>query len=192
MIETILLALLFAKLRGYKIKPLFKDWPIYLVLSFALIYILLEIAVFSGNYSFVGFSAAYKILYLSAFLALIIKYGLYRNAIAGSIFVLLGGAMNDMAIAANNGKMPVFPTLSYITGYVSPDAFTKVNDIHVLGSSAVNFKFLTDIIDLGYSVLSIGDVFIRLFPFIIVFYAVKSCSSGRFDNKFNYITNLIK
>jgi len=164
MIETILLALLIAKLKGYKVKPLFMDWPIYLVLLFALMYILLEIAVFKGNYSVVGLSTAYKILYLSAFLAMIIKYNLYRNAIAGSVFVLLGGALNDAAIAVNNGKMPVFPTLSYLTGYVSPDTFTKVSDIHILGSSAVNLKFLTDIIDLGYSILSIGDVFIRLFP----------------------------
>ena len=191
MIETILLALLIAKLKGYKVKPLFMDWPIYLVLLFALMYILLEIAVFKGNYSVVGLSTAYKILYLSAFLAMIIKYNLYRNAIAGSVFVLLGGVLNDAAIAVNNGKMPVFPTLSYLTGYVSPDTFTKVSDIHILGSSAVNLKFLTDIIDLGYSILSIGDVFIRLFPFIIVFFAVKSCSD-RMKKRVYLITNIIK
>jgi hypothetical protein len=179
MIETIFLALLLAKLRGYKIIPLFKDWPIYPVIAFAMIYILLEIAVFNGNYSVVGFSTAYKILYLSAFLAMIIKYNLYRNAIVGSAFVLVGGVMNDVAIAVNNGKMPVFPTLSYLTGYASADAFSKVNDIHVLGSSAVNYKFLTDIIDLGYSILSVGDLFIRMLPFIIVFYAVKSCNARK-------------
>ncbi|MBP1745134.1 MAG: hypothetical protein H6Q58_2112 [Firmicutes bacterium] len=176
MIETILLALIFAKFRGYRIRPLFKDWPIYIVMMFALIYILLEIAVFNGNYSVVGFSNVYKILYLTAFLALIIRYSLYKSAIVGSVSVLIGGAMNDIAIAANNGKMPVFPTVSYLTGYASPDAFSKVNDIHVLGTSAVNYKFLTDVIDIGYSILSLGDVFIRLFPFIIVLYAAKSCS----------------
>lgn len=182
MIETILLALLFAKLGGYKIKPLFRDWPIYIVLAFALIYVVLEIAVFKGDYSVVRFTNVYKILYLSAFLAMIIKYDLYKNAVVGSVFVLMGGALNDLAIAANNGKMPVFPTLSYLTGYASPGAFSKVNDIHVLGNSAVNYKFLTDVIDLGYSILSVGDLFIRLFVVIIVFYAAKSCSS-RFDKK---------
>jgi len=177
MIETILLALIFAKLRGFDIKPLFRDWPIYIVLFFAAIYIGLEAAVFSGNYSVVGFSTPFKILYLSAFLAMIIRYSIYKGAVAGSIFVLLGGAMNNAAIAANNGKMPVFPTLSYMTGYASPEAFSKVNDIHMLGTSAVHYKFLTDFIDLGYSILSIGDVFIRLLPFIVIFYAVKSCSA---------------
>jgi len=177
MIETILLALLLAKLRGYKIKPLFKDWPIYLVLVFALVYIALEVAVFRGNYSVVRFTNVYKILYLSAFLAMIIKYNLYKSAIIGSSFVLLGGALNNIAIGANGGKMPVFPTMSYLTGYASPDAFSKVNDIHILGTSMVNYKFLTDVIDLGYSILSVGDVFIRILPFIIVFFAVKSCSN---------------
>lgn len=176
MIETILLALILAKLRGYKIKPLFKDWPIYLVLIFVLLYIVLEIALFSGNYSLVKFASIYEKIYLSAFLAMVLKYNLYKSAIVGSVFVLVGGALNNIAIAANNGKMPAFPTLSFITGYVSPDAFSKVNDIHVLGSSMVKYKFLTDIIDLGYSILSIGDVFIRLFAFIIIYYAVKSCS----------------
>jgi hypothetical protein len=147
---------------------------------FAVIYILLEIAVFNGNYSVVGFSNVYKVLYLMAFLALIIKYSLYKSAIAGSVCVLIGGAMNDIAIAANSGKMPVFPTLSYVTGYASPDAFSKVNDIHVLGTAAVNYKYLTDVIDIGYSILSIGDVFIRVLPFIIVLYAAKSCSDRVF------------
>lgn len=177
MIETILLALLFAKLKGFEIKPLFKDWPIYIVLFFALVYVGLEIAVFSGNYSVVMFSTPFKVLYLSAFIVMIVRYGIYKGAVVGSVFVLLGGAMNDVAIAANNGKMPVFPTLSYITGYASPDAFSKVKDIHILGTSAVNLKFLTDFIDLGYSILSIGDVFIRALPFIVVFYAVKSCNA---------------
>ena len=176
MIETILLALLFAKLRGYKIKPLFKDWPVYFVLLFALIYVVLEVSVFMGNYSVVRYTNIYKILYLSAFLAMIIKYNLYRSAIVGSAFVFIGGALNNIAMAANNGKMPVFPTLSYLTGYARPDAFSKVNDIHVLGNSMVAYKFLTDVIDLGYSVLSVGDVFIRLFVLIIIYYAAKSCS----------------
>lgn len=181
MIETILLALLLAKLKGYKIKPIFKDWPIYLVLVFALVYIVLEVAVFSGNYSVVRFTNVYKVLYLSAFIAMIIKYNLYKSAIVGSVFVFIGGALNSIAIAANGGKMPVFPTISYLTGYASADAFSKVNDIHVLGSSMVNYKFLTDVIDLGYTILSIGDVFIRILPFIIVFFAVKGYNNKQLD-----------
>jgi hypothetical protein len=81
--------------------------------------------------------------------------------------------LNKFVIRANNGKMPVFPTLSYFTGYAKPDSFIKVNDIHVLGDSSTKFKFLTDIIDVGYSIMSIGDIFIRFFVFIIIFNTIK-------------------
>lgn len=177
MIEIIILALLAARLKGHKLKPLFTDWPIYLVLSFTAIYLVFQAGVFSGNYSLVQYADIFKILYLSSFIAMIIKYGLYKQAIIGSTFVILGGVLNDIAIRANNGKMPVFPTLSYWTGYVSPEVFSRVEDIHSLGNADVHLKFLTDIIDIGYSILSVGDLFIRVFPFLIIYAAVKMTSA---------------
>lgn len=176
MIETILLSFIFAKVKGYKLKPLFKSWTIYPVIVFMLMYVILEVLIFTGNYSLVKYSNVYKITYLCSFLVLIIKYKLYISAIIGSIFVLIGGALNNIAIAANNGKMPVFPSLSYLTGYVKQNSFTSVIDIHILGSPLVKFKFLTDIIDVGYSIMSIGDVLIRIFAFIVIYYAIKSCN----------------
>lgn len=173
MIETILLAVLVAKTRGYKIKPLFKSGAIYPVLGFELIYFILQVNIFIGNYSYIQYSGILKILYLNSYLFLILKYKQYITAIIGSIFIFIGSVLNNIAIKANGDKMPVFPKLSYITGYVKSDSFTKVNDIHILGNSATNLKFLTDIFDLGYSVLSIGDIFIRFFAFIIVFNSIK-------------------
>ena len=177
MIETIILALLAARLKGHKLKPLFSDWPIYLVLSFTAAYILLQAGVFSGNYSLVQHADLFKILYLFSFLAMIIRYSLYKQAVIGSSCVILGGVLNDIAIKANNGKMPVFPTLSYWTGYVSPDVFSKVEDIHRLGDASVKLKFLTDVIDIGYSILSIGDLFIRVLPFLVIYSGVKAAAS---------------
>ena len=174
MVETILLALFLAKLRGYKIKPLFKDWPIYLVGAFALSYIALEVAVFRGNYSLVKYANIYKGMYIAVFIGMVIKYNLNKSAIVGSIFAFIGSALNNIAITSNGGKMPVFPSTSYLTGYVNVDTFSKVSDIHILGSNLVNNKILTDVIDLGYTILSLGDVFIRVLPFLLVFYAVKS------------------
>jgi hypothetical protein len=174
MIETIILSIIFAKIKRYKLKPLFKSWTIYPILAFALIYIILEIMIFIGNYDLVKYTNIFKITYLCTFLILIIKYKLYPSAIIGSIFVLIGGVLNNIAIAANNGKMPVFPALSYLTGYVKQASFTNAADIHILGNSSVKLKYLTDIIDVGYSILSIGDVFIRLFAFIIIYSAIKN------------------
>ena len=179
MIEPILLALFFAKIKGYKIRPLFKTWAIYPVLAFAIMYVILEIMLFQGNYTFIKYASIFHYLYLLTFFILIIKYKLNISAIIGSIFIFIGSALNNIAIAANNGKMPVFPTLSYLTGYAKPDVFMKVNDIHILGSEVTKLKFLTDIIDVGYSVMSIGDVCIRVFAFIIIFNTIKAINKTK-------------
>ncbi|MBU3176564.1 DUF5317 domain-containing protein [Clostridium estertheticum] len=173
MIEPILLALIFAKIKGYKIKPLFKTWAIYPVLTFVLLYVISEVMIFNDNYTFIKYTSVFHYFYLLTFIILIIKYKLNISAIIGSIFIIIGSVLNNIVIAANNGKMPVFPTLSYLTGYVKPDSFMKVKDIHILGSGVTKMKFLTDIIDVGYCIMSIGDICIRVFVFIIIFNTIK-------------------
>lgn len=190
MIETILLALVFAKIRGYKVKPLFKSWTIYPVLTFTTMYIILEIMLFNGNYNFIKFSSLFHYIYLLTFLILVIKYKLNISAIVGSIFIIIGSVLNNIVIKANNGKMPVFPTLSYWTGYAKPDSFIKVNDIHILGSKMTKLKFFTDIFDVGYSIMSIGDICIRIFAFLIIFNSIKAINTTNIINKNSFDSNL--
>ena len=76
-------------------------------------------------------------------------------------------------MAANGGEMPAFPSLTYFTGYLKSDTFSKIQDIHMLGDSSVKLKYLSDIIDIGYSILSIGDILIRVFVVIIIYVTVK-------------------
>lgn len=173
MIETVLLAMFAAKIKGYRLKPLFKDWAIYPAAVFTLFYVFLQITIFCGYYGFIKYAGLFETLYIFTFLPLVFKYGLYKSAFTGSICIFTGTALNKLTMAANGGKMPVFPTFSYITGYVKPESFIKVNGIHVLGSHATKLKFLTDYIDLGYSILSLGDIFIRLFIFIIIYNSIK-------------------
>jgi len=186
MIETIFLTFLVSKLKGYKLKPLFKTLDIYVILFFELIYWLLQGSVFLGNYSFIRYSTVFKSVYLYSFFILIFRYKLYYSAILGSISIVIGSTLNNIAISANNGKMPVFPTLSYLTGYASVDSFSKVNDIHILGNSSTKMKFLTDVMDTGYSILSIGDIFIRLFAFIIIYNAIKHLNKNKVENRLNF------
>jgi len=174
--ETILLAFLFAKIKGYKIRPLFKSWTIYPLIIFEIIYLIGQVAIFSGNYKLIGFITSLKPIYLSTYLLLVFKYDIYINSIIGAIFVFLGGVLNDIVIKANEGFMPVYPTLSYLTGYIKPEVFYLVKDIHILGNSQTKLKILTDFIDLGYSILSLGDVFIRIFVFIIIYNSIKKIS----------------
>jgi len=172
-IETILLTLVLAKVKGYKLKPLFKSWAVYPVIGFQLIYLLLQVTVFMNNYTFIKYTGIFKTLYLCSFLFLIIKYKRYVSAFIGSLFIFLGSACNNIAISANADKMPVFPTLSYVTGYADSVKFVKADNLHILGSSSTKLKFLTDIIDTGYCIMSIGDIFIRVFIVIVIFSTIK-------------------
>lgn len=173
MIETIIISLIFCKIKKFKIAPLFKNWAIYPVLFMELTFVIVQANIFGENYEVIKYVEILKVLYLCSYLPLIFEFKQYIAAIIGSLFVITGGILNDIAISANNGYMPVFPTLSYITGYAKLDAFERVNDIHILGDSSTKLKFLTDIFDTGYSVLSVGDIFIRGFIFIIIYSVVK-------------------
>ena len=173
MLETIIIACLVAKIKGYDIKPLFKSWTIYPIIIMEVINCVVQIMIFSDNYTAVSYLAKSKSFYLAIYLCLVFKYELYGSALIGSVFMIGGGLLNDIAIKANNGFMPVYPTLSYLTGYTKPEMFKVVQDIHILGNADTNLKILTDFIDLGYSVLSIGDILIRVFVFLIIYNAIK-------------------
>lgn len=177
MLETILFGVIYSKFKGYHIRPLFKRKEIYYVLAIEVIYIYLQITLFLGNYSAIKYAGILKSIYLCTYLGLILKHQLYKEAIIGSGFMLLGGMCNNLAIAANGGKMPVFPSLSHLTSYAKPEAFAMAhqvaNDFHILGDETVKLKVLTDVIDIGYSILSIGDVLIRVFVVLIIYGAIK-------------------
>lgn len=177
MLETILIAFLVCKIKGYKINPIFKSWTIYPVLILEVVYLFSQISIFMENYSVIKYVSILKTIYLCSYLPMILVYNKYIQAIIGSAFVAFGGFLNDIAIKANNGFMPVFPKLSYLTGYGKIDAFDKVNDIHILGDSSTKLKFLTDIFDVGYSILSIGDIFMRVYVFIIIYSVIKEINT---------------
>ena len=174
MIETLLPAIILGKLRHFKIRYLFFTWSFYPVLISQCILVFLQISVFRGNYYFVQYAFVMKTAVILAFIFPMLVFKLYRPALIGSGFIILGTLLNKIAIFQNNGKMPVFPSLSYLTGYVKPYSFSAAHDIHVLGSAATHWKFLTDYIDLGYSILSPGDLLIHFFSFLMLFYTIKA------------------
>ncbi|MDD4799388.1 MAG: DUF5317 family protein, partial [Clostridia bacterium] len=87
-------------------------------------------------------------------------------------------------IAQNGGQMPAFPSFSYITGYLTPEMFGSVDSLHILGNADTKYKFLTDYLDFGYSILSIGDVFIHLFFCIMLYFLIKAVNI-QFGNQKN-------
>ncbi|MGL4738756.1 MAG: DUF5317 family protein [Cellulosilyticaceae bacterium] len=177
MIETILLAILLSYKRGYQIDKIWKEKAFYPLLACELLYWGIQLSIFTDNYGLIQYATIFKSVYLCSTLFIVFRYELYSYAILGSACVLLGGWCNDLAIAVNNGQMPVYPTLSRLTGYVKMEAFGVADQLHVLGNEATRLKGLTDIFDIGYSVLSIGDVLIRVLPFIIVYQGLRAAST---------------
>jgi len=177
MLETIIISLLFCKIKGYKVKGLFKHWTIYPVLILESIYIIAQISIFMNNYFMLDYAAILKVIYLCSYLPLIFYYGRYIQAIMGSLFVLVGGLLNDIAIKANNGFMPVFPTISDSIGLLNKNDLGKVDNLHILGTESTKLKFLTDIFDIGYCVLSLGDIFIRVYVFLIIYSVIKEINT---------------
>ncbi|MDU4799599.1 hypothetical protein EHW71_10195 [Clostridium butyricum] len=177
--ETILLAFLYAKLKGNKVSVLFSSWTIYPLVIFEIITFIEQVMSFCGSYTIIESINKLTSIYLIFYLLLVFKYELYIPSIIGSIFIVLGGALNDIVIKANGGFMPVYQSISYLTGRFISDESPIKDNIHILGTSEANLKFLTDFIDLGYTILSIGDVLMRIFVFLIIYGAIKKINNQR-------------
>lgn len=179
---------MYAKLKKqYNLKYIFQSWTVYPPLIAAIFYLFIEISVWNQWTWFYPYQYLIKTITLLTYIPLCIKYKLYENEnneihnsyisiiikapMFKATFCLgLGSILNKIAISANNG-MPVFPSNTYWTGYVKPDF---VHDgIHILGNAYTKLIPLCDWIDVFYSVWSPGDILIRLYAFIILYYGIK-------------------
>ncbi|NCA93437.1 hypothetical protein EOM82_09490 [bacterium] len=176
MIVYMLLALAWSKIKGYKIKPVLKAYALYPYLAVELLYLFLQANIFMRNYAYIQYTPYLKSIHLYALILPMLYYKLYRPGLVGSGLIVIGTALNKFVMSQNGGKMPVFASLSKLTGYYSESAILTADSIHVAGNELTNYKFLSDIIDIGWSILSVGDLFIHAFTFIIVFYTVRECN----------------
>ncbi|WP_312654580.1 DUF5317 family protein [Proteiniclasticum sp.] len=177
MLIYIVAAIVYGKFKGYKVKPILKDYSLYPLAITEILYILLQINIFLGNYRFIGYASVFKATYLYTLIVPIIVHKLYRQGFIGSLLIMTGSMLNKFVMSQNGGKMPVYPTLSKYTGYFSEVPIGTIDQIHVLGNEATKYKILTDYIDIGYSILSVGDILIHAFIFIVVYYTIKESSN---------------
>lgn len=204
MTEAVVLALAFSWVKGYRISEiakLFKHWSMYPIILTCVIHIYFIISMIEENYWFLEYAKYIKILSLLLYFILILKYNLIdisvfkrintRNnthlqiwltspVVIGGLCTIIGSKLNQVAMFYNGNKMPIFVSNSWSTGYIKPNVFEKLlryGDFHVFGSSNTKFIPLTDIFDMGYMVLSIGDVFVRLFVFLIIYYSIKAINN---------------
>ncbi|NLK38725.1 MAG: DUF5317 domain-containing protein [Clostridiales bacterium] len=175
MIIWIAIALIVAKIKGYKIKSAFTAHVLYPIYIVELVYCFFQFNAFFGNYAFVKdpYPSILQKLALLALLPPILYYKLYKPAIVGSFLTILGTALNRIVISANGGFMPVYPTLSKITGYYKEGMLEQgLDNLHIMLTSETKLNILADYIDVGWSIMSIGDLLIHSFTSIIIYSAV--------------------
>lgn len=194
-VETFLISLFFSKLKfnieigkfkihkdSYNIKTLFKRWTVYPVIFMSLLYCIFQFMILHQNYWILPYQKLFKDVLIMSYLLLgldqLFRYEYYKELIIACFSLIVGFGLNFIAMYFNNGKMPIFPSWSYSTGYTKYEMIchaSQYGDFHVLGTYATKFIFLCDTFDVfGFSVWSIGDVFCRIFPFIIIYYSIKS------------------
>lgn len=179
MIFAILFALALAKLKGYKLKPLLKAYSLYPFAALTIVLVYLQVCIFFHDYTWIKYAQYIKSVYLFSLVIPFLFYKLYKPGLIGAVFIIFGTFLNKFVMFHNGGRMPVYATLSKLTGYYSETAINASSAIHVTGDASTKYKFLADYIDIGYSVLSIGDLFIHSFVLIIIFYVAKELNNDQ-------------
>jgi hypothetical protein len=115
--------------------------------------------------------------YMILGLDVLFKYEVYKPFIFSCLSLLSGCGLNYLAMYFNNFKMPIFPSVSYSTGYTKYEMLmkaTEFGDFHVIGDHTTRLIPICDILDWGTSIWSVGDIFCRLFAFIMVYYSIQT------------------
>lgn len=175
MLLFVIFPFLLAKLKKYKLTPVFRMPDLYPVFCVEAVHLFFQISFYFGETRFVKYSNLIQNLFLLVLLLPILRQRLYYPSILGAGLTIAGTALNKIVIRANGGKMPVYPTLSKLTGFVSDGQLSgSVDSLHILMTRDTKLNFFADYIDLGFSILSPGDVLIHTFNAIIIYYTIKS------------------
>lgn len=171
----ILAGIIFAKIKKYRVSFLFKEIDFYPLFLVEAVYIFFQINALFANYSYIKFAEPIQMAFTISLLLPILRRKLYTQSFIGAGLVVVGTLLNKIVMNANDGHMPVFATLSKLTGYYKEGILCQgVDDIHIALTSSTKLNFLSDYIDTGFSIMSIGDLFIHSFITLILFYAIKS------------------
>lgn len=180
MILFILLAIIIAKMRRHRIGVLLREPSLIPVWIIEIVFWLLQICIWRQDYRFIGYAGYLQTASILALLWPILKFRLYPQAIAGALMVATGSALNRIVMNANDGRMPVTPSFSGITRYYQEGALEAAQDMrHILMSDATKLNFLADYIDVGFSVISVGDVLVHLFTTVVIYCVIAKCNQKK-------------
>lgn len=175
MLIFILVPLLIARIKGYRVLNLFRVidlYPFFLACACHGFFIL---SAWMGYHGFVKYADALQSIMILSMLLPIVRRRIFTPTMIGVGLTLAGTVMNRIVINANGGKMPVYPTVSKWIGYYRDGQLDgTIDQLHILMDRSSRLWFLADYIDLGLCILSPGDVLIHAFSSLIIYYTAKA------------------
>jgi len=175
MLPFILVPLIVARCRRHSLRPFLTAWDFLPLLAVECVHIFFQVSCWLGNTEWIGYGTYLQWAILLSLLFPILRRQLYVPALWGAGCTLAGSLLNRAVMAANGGKMPVWPTVSQWTGYCTREMLSSgLDKVHVLMTDGAALPFLADYIDLGWCILSPGDVLNHLFVSVILYCAVLS------------------
>lgn len=171
MIETVIIVLILFTIWCSK-----KDWSFWLVLSTVIFYMYMQFRIFNNHYELLRYSDIIKYGTIGCYFIMAYKNKIYQSIGVAGIIMTIGLILNWIVIQENGGYMPIYPTWTLESGYTDLNVVGVNGDYHILGTGNPNIKlwWLADIWDIGYCIMSNGDVLIRIGMGILLFFSIKS------------------
>ncbi len=175
MLFFILIPLLIAYIKGYRVLDVFRKVDLYPFLLTCACHGVFILCAWAGNHTFVRYAELLQHAMILTLLVPILRRRLFTPTMVGVGLTLIGSVMNRAVISANGGKMPVYPTLSEWIGYYKDGQLNgSIDELHVLMDGSSRLPFLADYIDIGFCIMSPGDVLIHSFAAVIIYYTITS------------------
>lgn len=170
MILFILLGMIIGAIKRYRVTVLFREISLLPMMIEEIVFWYFQVCAWRGDYRFVPYGVYLQMCSILVLIWPIIKFKLYPQALIGSVSVAIGSVMNKVVMKANGGAMPVHPIFSRTTLYYRDGALEAANDTrHLPMSLETKLNFLADYIDVGFSIMSIGDLFIHGFTTLVIY-----------------------
>lgn len=180
MLIFILVPLALAYAKGYRIRPLLRVVDLYPFFLVCAVHGFFVVNAWLGNHAFVKFATLLQHCMTLTLLLPVVRRRIVTPTLIGAGCTVVGTLMNKLVIAANGGKMPVYPTLSKWIGYYKEGQLDgSIDELHVLLDGASRLPFLADYVDLGLCILSPGDVLIHAFASIVIYFTAKAVCPQR-------------
>lgn len=178
MLIFILVPFLIAYIKGYRIRSALQVWDLYPFFLACACHTFFAINAWCGNHTYVRFADELQFFMIVTLVLPVLTRRIVYPAFVGVGLTAVGTLMNRIAINANGGKMPVYPTVSkWISYYREGQLNGTIDQLHVLMDDSSRLVFLADYIDFGLCVLSPGDVLIHAFASIIIYYTLKKSAT---------------